>query len=126
MNKPQNLLLLYTGGITEAPAGYQPNWVIYDSADQVALVREVLRALNFDEKRFPPKAVPASSLGRASTSDLGAISSPRAFQRWRRSRLSKAPPWDQGFSKFIGTFPILRDPRPGLAPQDERECGASP
>jgi DNA helicase II / ATP-dependent DNA helicase PcrA len=40
-----------------AAAGYQPNWVIYDSADQVALVREVLRELNFDEKRFPPKAV---------------------------------------------------------------------
>ncbi len=40
-----------------AAAGYQPNWVIYDSADQVALVRETLRDLNFDEKRFPPKAV---------------------------------------------------------------------
>lgn len=40
-----------------AAAGYQPNWVIYDSADQVALVRDVLRELNFDEKRYPPKAV---------------------------------------------------------------------
>jgi DNA helicase-2/ATP-dependent DNA helicase PcrA len=40
-----------------AAVGYQPNWVIYDSADQVALVREVLRELNFDEKRYPPKAV---------------------------------------------------------------------
>ena len=40
-----------------AAAGYAPNWVIYDSADQLALVREVLRQLNFDEKRYPPKAV---------------------------------------------------------------------
>ncbi len=40
-----------------AAAGYEPNWVIYDTADQVALVREVLRAPKFDEKRFPPKAV---------------------------------------------------------------------
>lgn len=38
-------------------AGYQSNWIIYDSADQLALVRDVLRELNFDEKRFPPKAV---------------------------------------------------------------------
>lgn len=43
--------------IEVAAAGYQPNWVIYDSADQVALVRDVLRELNFDEKRFAPKAV---------------------------------------------------------------------
>ena len=37
--------------------GYQPNWVIYDSADQLALLRGVLAELNVDEKRFSPKAV---------------------------------------------------------------------
>jgi len=37
--------------------GYQPNWVIYDSSDQLALLRAVLAELNVDEKRFSPKAV---------------------------------------------------------------------
>ncbi len=40
-------------------AGFQPNWIIYDSADQVALVRAVMRDLNLDEKRYPPKAIHA-------------------------------------------------------------------
>ncbi len=39
--------------------GFQPNWIIYDSADQVALVRAVMRDLNLDEKRYPPKAIHA-------------------------------------------------------------------
>ena len=33
--------------------------MIYDSADQLALVRDVLRELNVDEKRFSPKAMQA-------------------------------------------------------------------
>lgn len=40
-------------------AGLQPNWIIYDSADQVALVRAIMRDLNLDEKRYPPKAIHA-------------------------------------------------------------------
>ena len=40
-------------------AGFQPNWVIYDSADQLALVRSAMHDLNLDEKRYPPKAIHA-------------------------------------------------------------------
>lgn len=40
-------------------AGYQRNWVIYDSADQLALVRTILKEMNLDEKRFSPQAVRA-------------------------------------------------------------------
>lgn len=41
---------------TEA-VGYERNWVIYDSGDQRALVRAVLRELNYDEKRYSPNAI---------------------------------------------------------------------
>ncbi len=43
---------------TEA-IGYQRNWVIYDSADQLALIRSILREMNLDEKRYSPQAVRA-------------------------------------------------------------------
>jgi DNA helicase-2/ATP-dependent DNA helicase PcrA len=43
---------------TEA-IGYQRDWVIYDSADQLALIRNLLRELNLDEKRYSPQAVRA-------------------------------------------------------------------
>ncbi len=43
---------------TEA-IGYGRNWVIYDSADQLGLVRSILRDLNLDEKRFSPNAIHA-------------------------------------------------------------------
>ncbi len=39
--------------------GYQANWTIYDSGDQVALVRAIMREQNLDEKRFSPKAIHA-------------------------------------------------------------------
>src|SRR5262249_48057743 len=39
-------------------AGLSRNFVIYDSADQKALVTRVLRELDLDEKRYPPRAVP--------------------------------------------------------------------
>ena len=45
--------------VETAAIGFQPNWVIYDSADQLALVRGVIRELNLDEKRFAPKAIHA-------------------------------------------------------------------
>ena len=38
-------------------AGFQRNWVIYDSADQLALVREIMKEMQLDEKRFSPRAV---------------------------------------------------------------------
>ncbi|MEZ4679535.1 MAG: UvrD-helicase domain-containing protein [Caldilineaceae bacterium] len=39
--------------------GYGRNWVIYDSADQLLLIRSILRDLNIDEKRFSPNAIHA-------------------------------------------------------------------
>ncbi|MBX3011809.1 MAG: UvrD-helicase domain-containing protein [Caldilineaceae bacterium] len=39
--------------------GYDRNWVIYDSADQLALIRNILRDLNLDEKRYSPNAIQA-------------------------------------------------------------------
>lgn len=37
--------------------GFQRNWVIYDSSDQVALLRAVLHDLNIDEKRHSPQSM---------------------------------------------------------------------
>jgi DNA helicase-2/ATP-dependent DNA helicase PcrA len=38
-------------------AGFQRNWVIYDTADQLALVRDILKEMQLDEKRFSPRAI---------------------------------------------------------------------
>ena len=38
-------------------AGISPQYVIYDSGDQLSLVRRVIRELNVDEKRFRPQAM---------------------------------------------------------------------
>ncbi len=38
-------------------AGYRPDYVIYDSDDQVALVKHVVRALDIDPKRYNPRAI---------------------------------------------------------------------
>ena len=40
-----------------AAIGFERNWVIYDSADQLALVREILKEMKLDEKRFNPRAI---------------------------------------------------------------------
>lgn len=37
--------------------GYERNWVIYDTSDQLALIRALLRDMNLDEKRNSPQAV---------------------------------------------------------------------
>lgn len=37
--------------------GYDRNFVIYDSADQLTLLKECLKALNIDDKKFPPRAI---------------------------------------------------------------------
>ncbi len=39
--------------------GYQPSFAIYDQADSLALVKRVLRAMNIDEKSWPPRSVRA-------------------------------------------------------------------
>lgn len=48
------VLRIETGAI-----GYERNWVIYDSADQLALIRGLMREMNLDEKRYSPNAVRA-------------------------------------------------------------------
>ena len=40
-----------------AAVGVQPNFVIYDAADQKAVVNRALKDLDLDERRYPPRAV---------------------------------------------------------------------
>jgi DNA helicase-2/ATP-dependent DNA helicase PcrA len=40
-----------------APMGVQPNFVIYDAADQKAVVARALKEHDLDERRYPPRAV---------------------------------------------------------------------
>ncbi len=55
--------------------GIPRNYVIFDADDQVALVRQVLRDLNLDEKRYTPAAVHAV-ISRAKNELIG----PESFQ----------------------------------------------
>ena len=43
--------------ISGSAAGVDPRFVIYDGDDQRTLMRETLRALDLDDRRFPPAAV---------------------------------------------------------------------
>ena len=45
--------------IETAAIGYERNWVIYDTADQRALIRGLLQEMNYDEKRYNPNAIKA-------------------------------------------------------------------
>ena len=45
--------------VESAAIGYDRNWVIYDSADQLSLIRSLLREMNLDEKKYSPQAVRA-------------------------------------------------------------------
>jgi DNA helicase-2/ATP-dependent DNA helicase PcrA len=40
-----------------APVGVEPNFVIYDAADQKAVVARALKEHDLDERRYPPRAV---------------------------------------------------------------------
>jgi DNA helicase-2/ATP-dependent DNA helicase PcrA len=42
--------------------GIQPNFVIYDTSDQRAVVARALKDLNLDERRYPPRAILAHIL----------------------------------------------------------------
>ena len=55
--------------------GFQRNWVIYDSGDQLSLIREILKEMDLDEKRFNPRAI----LGQIG-SWKNALVSPEAVQ----------------------------------------------
>ncbi|MDN5344334.1 MAG: ATP-dependent helicase UvrD/PcrA [Clostridia bacterium] len=37
--------------------GYRPSFTIYDTDDQQAVLKEVLKELNLDEKKFPPRSL---------------------------------------------------------------------
>jgi len=43
--------------VESAAIQMQRDWVIYDTADQLALLRALLREMNLDEKRFSPQAI---------------------------------------------------------------------
>ncbi|HHT89510.1 MAG: DNA helicase PcrA [Bacillota bacterium] len=47
-----------------AQSGYQPNFQIFDQADQLVVIRECLKELGMDPKRIPPKQV-LGSIGKA-------------------------------------------------------------
>ncbi len=38
-------------------AGYRPDYVIYDSDDQLALIKQVVKSLDIDPKRYNPRAI---------------------------------------------------------------------
>ncbi len=50
--------------LSGAPFGLDPRFLIYDEDDQRTVIREVIRALDVDERQFPPGAVLAE-IGRA-------------------------------------------------------------
>ncbi len=54
--------------------GVGPNFVIYDETDQRALIREILRDLNVDERHFPPGGILAQiSRAKERCQDAGAF-----------------------------------------------------
>ncbi|MBI4365437.1 MAG: UvrD-helicase domain-containing protein [Deltaproteobacteria bacterium] len=52
--------------------GLARDFVVYDEADQLKLIRACCEALNLDEKRYPPKRL-AGQIGRAKDQCLGPI-----------------------------------------------------
>ena len=47
--------------------GYRPGFTIYDADDQQAVLKEVLKELNLDEKKYPPRSI-AHSISNAKNS----------------------------------------------------------
>jgi DNA helicase II / ATP-dependent DNA helicase PcrA len=45
--------------VESAAIGFNRDWVIYDTADQLSLLRALLRDMNLDEKRYSPQAIRA-------------------------------------------------------------------
>ncbi|MCC6458548.1 MAG: UvrD-helicase domain-containing protein [Caldilineaceae bacterium] len=45
--------------VESAAVGFTRDWVIYDTADQLSLIRSLLREMNLDEKKYSPQAVRA-------------------------------------------------------------------
>ena len=53
-----------------AKLGYQANFQIFDTSDQLVVIREVLKELNLDPKRFDPRAL-LSAISSAKNELLG-------------------------------------------------------
>jgi DNA helicase-2/ATP-dependent DNA helicase PcrA len=45
--------------VESASVGFMRDWVIYDTGDQLSLLRTLLREMNLDEKRYSPQAIRA-------------------------------------------------------------------
>jgi DNA helicase-2/ATP-dependent DNA helicase PcrA len=43
--------------VESAAIGFTRDWVIYDTSDQLSLLRALLREMNMDEKRYSPQAI---------------------------------------------------------------------
>lgn len=63
-------------------SGYQPNFQIFDQADQLTVVRECLKELNLDPQRVQPKQILAS-ISRAKDE----LVAPEQYPRFRRGLL---------------------------------------
>lgn len=70
--------------------GYQSNFQIFDSADQLVVIREILKELNLDPKRFDPRAM------------LSAISSAKTSYWVQKSLMQK--PWISGSGRSVGSI----------------------
>ncbi len=56
--------------------GYRPDFLIYDTADQVVLIKECLREIEVSEQNFPPRSILAR-IGAAKTARQGPTQMPR-------------------------------------------------
>ncbi|HEV2359406.1 MAG TPA: UvrD-helicase domain-containing protein [bacterium] len=77
--------ILRTSG---AAAGVDPRFVIYDEDDQRTLMRETLRALDLDDRRFPPAAVLAE-IGRAKNELVDHVAYEARAETARESMLAR-------------------------------------
>lgn len=57
--------------------GYRPNFIIYDTDDQQAIIREILKELNLDEKKYPPRGL-AHVISNAKNS----LQTPEEYLSW--------------------------------------------
>ncbi|HET8999004.1 MAG TPA: UvrD-helicase domain-containing protein [bacterium] len=71
-----------------APIGIDPRFLIYDTDDQRALVREVTAALHVDDRQFPPIAVLAA-IGRAKNELLDHVAVAARAETFRDEVIAK-------------------------------------
>jgi DNA helicase-2/ATP-dependent DNA helicase PcrA len=71
-----------------APVGVDPRFTIYDTDDQRAMMREVIRTLDVDDRQFPPAAVLAA-VGRAKNELVDHVAFARRAETTRDEVLGK-------------------------------------